>query len=216
MKQHFVGARAGVARRSRLVRYLSIAYVLLVFYASLYPFRPWRELAASPFTFLWEPWPRHYTATDVALNVMGYLPLGFLVTLAALGRTTPRWAALFAVLIGTAVSTSMEALQSYIPQRVPSNLDVLSNGLGALVGALLAASAGERVLQGRIYRLRHRLFLPGASVDAGFVVLALWLFTHLYPAVWLFGNGDLRSWLHGLSNLAYTPGSYRWIEAGVT
>jgi hypothetical protein len=110
----------------------------------------------------------------------------------------------------------METLQSYLPQRVPSNLDVLSNSLGALIGALAAASVGQRFLHGRIYRLRHRLFLPGASVDAGFVVLALWLFTHLYPAVWLFGNGDLRFWLHGLVSLAYTPGSYRWIEAGVT
>jgi hypothetical protein len=87
MKQHLDGAQIGVARRSRLVRYLSFAYVVLVVYASLYPFRPWRELAASPFTFLWEPWPRHYTATDVALNVMGYLPLGFLIALSALSRT---------------------------------------------------------------------------------------------------------------------------------
>ena len=207
----------GYARRSRLVRYLAVAYVLLVVYASLYPFGPWRQLAASPFTFLLEPWPRHYTATDVAINVIGYLPLGLLITLSALGRTASRWAAVMAVLAGTLLSLGLETLQSYLPQRVPSNLDLLSNGLGALVGAVIAASAGQRfLLGGRLYRLRHRIFLPGGAVDAGFVVLVLWLFTHLYPAVWLFGNGDIRFWLQGVSNLAYTPGSYRWIEAGVT
>jgi hypothetical protein len=34
--------------------------------------------------------------------------------------------------------------------------------------------------------------------------------------VWLFGNGDLRFLFQDLHNLAYSPESYRWIEAGVT
>jgi VanZ family protein len=217
MTLHVDSANPGYARRSRLVRYLAIAYAVLVLYASLYPFGPWRQLAASPFAFLLDPWPRHYTASDIALNVMGYLPFGLLLTLSALSWTSPRWAGVISVLLGTALSVGMETLQSYLPLRVPSNLDVLSNGIGALVGAVLGAWGGERfLLGGRLYRLRHRIFLPGAAVDAGFVMLMLWLFTHLYPAVWLFGNGDLRFWLRPVSNLAYTPGSYRWIETGVT
>jgi len=207
----------GYSRRSRLVRYLAVVYVLLVFYASLYPFGPWRQLAASPFAYLFDPWPRYYSAADVAINIIGYLPLGILVTLSALAWATTWWAAVFATVLGTMVSLSMETLQSYLPQRVPSNLDLLSNGLGALIGAAVAASAGKRLLlSGRLHRLRQRVFLPGAMVDAGFVILVLWLFTQLYPAVWLFGNGDLRFWLNGVRNLAYTPESYRWIETGVT
>jgi VanZ family protein len=207
---------AGYARRSRLVGYLAIAYAILVAYASLYPFGRWRELAASPFTFLLEPWPRYYTAADVAVNIIGYLPLGLLVTLSALAWTTPRWAVLIATMVGATLSLVMETLQSYLPPRVPSNLDLLSNSLGAFVGAVIAALIGERLLlSGRLHRLRHRIFLSGAIVDAGFVVLMLWLFTQLYPAVWLFGNGDLRFWLQGVHNLAYTPDSYRWIETGV-
>ena len=115
------------ARRSWLVGYLAAAYTLLVAYASLYPFSPWRRLASSPFAFLFEPWPRYYTAADVALNVLGYLPLGLLVALAAMAWTTPRWAALIAALAGTLLSLSMETLQSFLPPRVPSNLDLLSN-----------------------------------------------------------------------------------------
>jgi VanZ family protein len=207
----------GYARRSRLVRYLAVVYVLLVFYASLYPFEPWRPFATSPFAYLFEPWPRYYSAADVAINIIGYLPLGILLTLSAVAWATPWWAAVFATALGTVVSLSMETLQSYLPQRVPSNLDLLSNGLGALIGAVVAASAGRRLLlSGRLYRLRQRIFLPGALVDAGFVILVLWLFTQLYPAVWLFGNGDLRFWLNAVRNLAYTPESYRWIETGVT
>ena len=205
------------ARRSGLVQYLAVAYTLLVAYASLYPFAPWRQLPSSPFAFLFEPWPRYYTAADVALNVLGYLPFGLLLTLAAMAWTTPRWAALSAVLAGTWVSLSMETLQSFLPPRVPSNLDLLSNSLGVLVGALIAVAGGGRwLLNGQLYRLRSRMFWPGAGVDAGFVILLLWLFTQLYPAVWLFGNGDLRFLFQDLHNLAYSPESYRWIEAGVT
>ena len=134
MTLHHDGQHGAYARRSRLVRYLAVAYALLVVYASLYPFGPWRQLAASPFTFLFEPWPRHYTAADVAVNVIGYLPLGLLITLSALARTASSWAAVIAMLAGTLLSLGLEALQSYLPQRVPSNLDLLSNGLGALVG----------------------------------------------------------------------------------
>lgn len=209
--------RRSYARRSWLVKYLAVAYTLLVAYASLYPFSPWRPLAGSPFAFLLEPWPRYYTAADVAFNVLGYLPFGLLVALAAMAWTTPRWAALFATLAGTSVSLGMETLQSFLPPRVPSNLDMLSNGLGALAGALTAVTGGERwLLSGHLYRLRSRMFLPGAFVDAGFVILVLWLFTQLYPAVWLFGNGDLRFLFQDPHNLAYSPGTYRWIEAGVT
>lgn len=205
------------ARPSRLVRYGAIAYAGLVVYASLYPFTSWRDLAASPFVFLLEPWPRHYSPADVVVNIAGYLPLGFLFTLAALAWTRIQGAVALATFAGTLLSVGMEALQSYLPQRVPSNLDVLSNGLGALLGALIVAAAGERfLLSGRLHRLRQRLFLPGGAVDAGFVMLALWLFTQFHPATWLFGNGDLRFWLQGMSNLAYSPGTYRWVEAGVT
>src|SRR5215472_7023140 len=118
------------ARRSRLVGYLALAYVVLVAYASLYPFGPWRELAASPFAFLFELWPRYYTVADVAINIIGYLPLGILITLSVLPWTTPKWAALIATLIGAVLSLAMETLQSYLPLRVSSNLDLLSNGLG--------------------------------------------------------------------------------------
>jgi len=204
-------------RRSRLVRYLLTGYTLLIAYASLYPFHAWREPAEPLLAFLPAPWPRYYTLSDVMLNVLGYVPLGFLLALALSPLIAPRAAAVVATLAGTLFCLGMETIQQFMPERVPSNLDLLANGLGTLIGALLAVTVGERwVLSGHLYRVRQRVFRRGAVVDAGFFVLLLWLFTQFNPELWLFGNGDLR-WLVPVSpNLQFSPASYRWLETGVT
>jgi VanZ family protein len=207
----------GSVRHSPLVTYLTVGYTLLVAYASLYPFRTWRSPIDGAFSFLLAPWPRYYTFFDLLVNVLVYVPMGFLYCLAALPYLAPRWAALAAIFAGTMLSLAVEMAQGFIAGRVSSNLDLLSNGLGAMLGALLAMAMGARwILSGNLYRVRQHVFLPGAAVDLGFVVLVLWLFTQLNPAVWLFGNGDLRELSHAAANLDFSPTTYRWIETGVT
>jgi VanZ family protein len=201
-------------RRSHLVRYLLVGYTLLICYASWYPFHPWREPVETWFAFLVAPWPRYYTVADVVLNVLSYFPFvswsGWLCCRGPARTGCSR-------LAGTLLSFGMESLQQFLPARVSSNLDLLANGLGSMLGAVFAMTAGERwLLSGNLHRLRHRVFLPGAAVDVGFVMLVAWLFTQLNPEVWLFGNGDLR-WLLALApNLQFSPASYRWLETGVT
>ena len=87
---------APAARRSSLPRYLAGAYLVLIVYASLHPFAGWRDLGLSPFAFLDAAWPRYWTLFDLSINVLSYLPLGFLLalTLARLpGRLSPALAA---------------------------------------------------------------------------------------------------------------------------
>ena len=157
----------GSARRSQLVTYLAVGYTLLIVYSSLYPFHGWSDPSEGAFSFILAPWPRYYTIIDLALNVIGYVPLGFLVALMALGSSSSRTAAVAATLSGVALSLVMESLQAFLPARVSSNLDLLSNGLGALAGALVAVTAGGRwFLSGHLYRLRERVFLPRAEIRA--------------------------------------------------
>src|SRR5262245_19139310 len=122
----------GAARHSPLVSYLAVGYTLLVGYASLYPFRTWRGPTEGALRFLLAPWPRYYTFFDLLVNVVAYVPVGFLFALAAMSRLAPRWAALAAILAGTGLSLTVEVAQRYIPERVSSNLDLLDNGLGAM------------------------------------------------------------------------------------
>ncbi|MET5116177.1 VanZ family protein, partial [Burkholderia pseudomallei] len=79
----------------------------------------------------------YLTAFDVVSNVLGYLPFGALAVLALYPlRGVP--AALVATLRGALLSGAMEALQTYLPTRVTSTLDLSANPLGALVGAAAA------------------------------------------------------------------------------
>ncbi|WP_430495017.1 VanZ family protein, partial [Burkholderia sp. BCCCDS18] len=121
----------GTPRASPLARRAFAAYAALVVYASLYPFDGWVSLGIRPFDYLFAPMQRYVTAFDVVTNVVGYMPFGALAVLAL----HPRWRGVAATLIaaglGVLLSGSMEALQTYLPTRVASNLDLAANALGA-------------------------------------------------------------------------------------
>ena len=211
-----VEARAS-PRPSPLARYLLLAYVLLVIYASLYPFSGWRDQGVGPFAYLSERLPRYITAFDVVTNLVAYMPLGFFALLALHPLVRGKRAFALSSLASCALSFAMEALQTYLPSRISSNLDLATNSLGALVGAGLALCCGARLLgRGKMHELRHRWVLDGHQYDLGLVLLGLWLFTQLNPATLLFGNGDLRGLFEEVPAVLHPVEVFIQMEAAVT
>jgi VanZ family protein len=207
---------ARYVRSSRLVGYLAVAYLVLVAYASLYPFTGWRVPNDEAARFLFAGWPSYVVASDVLVNILAYIPFGLLLTLLLMGRV-PRWAAaVLGVIAGLLLSLSIEFAQAYLPTRVSSNVDVLTNSIGALLGAGAACVWGERwILSGELHRLREYHFRRGARTDFAFALLALWLLTQLNAEIWLFGNGDLRHLVHLNFGVRYSADVYLFFEAGV-
>ena len=204
------------SRASALARYLLLAYVLLVVYASLHPFSGWRDQGVSAFAYLAGAWPRYITAFDLITNFAAFLPLGFLAVLALHPLLRGAVALVATILTGCTLSLLLEALQTYLPSRIPSNLDLATNGLGVFAGAGLALRFGVNLIDsGRIHALRDRLFLRGNHYDAGLVLLALWLFTQLSPETLLFGNGDLRDLLEDPPKVLYPAKVFIQMEAAV-
>jgi len=199
---------------SPFARYLLAAYLLLVVYGSLYPLAGWRDQGLSPFAFLDAALPRYFTWFDIALNVAAYLPLGLLAVLALAPRVNGVAAALIATAGATAVSLLLEAAQSFLPERIPSNADLAANALGAAFGALAGvAISGHLAPEAGLRRVRARLFGAGHAVDLGLVLIGLWLFTQLNPETLLFGNGDLRSLFGGATPELYPAETFVRIEA---
>ncbi len=200
---------------SPLARYLAVAYALLIAYASLHPFTGWRDTGAPPFAFLAAAWPRYYTGFDLAANILAYVPLGFLMVPALQSRLGIAAAALLAALAGGGLSLAVETLQNYLPSRVPSNIDLACNLIGAMIGAAAGMNWGRALIDGgRLHRLRTRLVVGGQAADFGLVLLGLWLLAQLNPELLLFGTGDLRALLE-LPPLPYSARRFFVIEAGV-
>lgn len=200
---------------ARLARYLAIAYALLVAYASLHPLTGWRDTGAPLLDFLSAPWPRYHTDFDLAANILAYVPLGFLLVPALQSRLGIAAAALLAVLAGGGLSLGVEVLQHYLPSRVPSNIDLACNLIGAMIGAAAGMNWGRTLVDGgRLHRLRTRLVIGGRAADFGLVLLGLWLLAQLNPDLLLFGTGDLRALLE-LPALPYSARRFFIIEAGV-
>ncbi|MBE2263974.1 MAG: VanZ family protein [Burkholderiaceae bacterium] len=190
---------------------LALTYAALIVYASLYPFENWRPLALAPWTYLLVPLPRYWTGFDVISNLLGYAPLGFLLALAVLRSRPQGQAVLLATLAGGALSFLMESLQTYLPGRVASNVDLALNLAGSWLGALAAFGLEKAGAIDRWSRFRERWFV--ADSRGALVLLALWPMALLFPAAVPFGLGQvleraeagLAGWLADTPFLQWLP-----------
>ena len=167
-----------------------LLYVFLIVYASWYPFSGWRSNGLPVTGFLLARLPYYWTWFDLLVNIVGYMPLGVLMVFALYPRLRGGRAVLLACVAGTLVSAAMEAGQNFLPSRVPSNLDLITNAAGVTLGAVCGALLTPAFLeQSRLLALRSRWFLHEAS--RGLIVLALWPLAQMYPQAYLFGHGQL-------------------------
>jgi VanZ family protein len=191
-------------RASPLARTAAFVYALLLVYSGLAPWSGWRDLGLSPLAYLTAPAPHYITTFDLVVNVLAYMPLGALVVFALHPRLRGAGAVLAAAVIGVLLSATIEALQSYLPMRVASNLDLLTNSGGALLGAALAAPFTSSVIdRGRLADWRLRWFERRSS--SLLMLVALWPAAQIYPGRTLFGNGEIH---RVLSDLATALGGH--------
>ncbi|WP_374360973.1 VanZ family protein [Pseudoduganella danionis] len=186
MEQH-----STVSKTSPFTRGALLVYVLLIVYASWFPFTGWHNQGLSPLIFLEHTdMPRYWTKFDAIINVVGYMPLGTLIVYALYPRLQGWLALLLASASGLLLSGLMEGVQTYLPSRVSSNLDFYTNSVGCMLGAVAGVLTVRRLLdQSELQRLRKSWFAPHAS--HGLVLLALWPLAQIYPQSFLFGLGQL-------------------------
>lgn len=193
---------------------LSLVYACIIVYASLYSATAWQDRGLDVFYFLEGHWPRYWTWQDAWFNILAYMPLGFLLTLSPKHRSWPWARVLLPMLIGFLLSACLEALQTFIPGRVSSGLDLALNTTGTLLGSMLALFSGPRLLS-LAGDLRRTLSVRRLSAETGFILLWLWLFAQISPETLFFGLGDLRGLLALPPALAFSPSLYSQLETVV-
>ena len=193
---------------------LALVYLGLIVYASLYPFAHWRDQGLAAWLFLLAPLSKYWTGFDVVSNVLGYMPLGFLLALSALRTGRERWAVPAAVLAAAVLSFCMESLQMLLPDRVASNLDLALNVCGAALGAVTAWSLEKLGILQRWARFRADWFVEESR--GALVLLALWPLALLFPTAVPFGLGQVaqRLALAGAEVLQGSQFAATWLPPG--
>jgi len=164
----------------RLSLWLLVGWALLIASASLYPFdvqpRLLLDAVMSGLPKLRE-W-RDPSQRDTIVNLLLYLPLGLLGSIALEKSRSALTRILWPVFAATVLSLTIEVAQHSLPARDPSLADwvfnIVSAGLGTVVAGLYSALP-VRPLSRRLQRL--------AIGPAPALLVALWLVAHLAPFV---------------------------------
>ncbi|NRF66131.1 VanZ family protein [Aquincola sp. S2] len=198
-------------------RPLAGLWLALVVYATLFPFEGWNwPPGASLRDLLTLRWPRWWGGFDVVANLLGYLPLGLLLALAALREGHGRVASLLrATAGGLLLSYVLEVTQQLLPQRVPSLMDWVLNSAGSALGALLALGLSATGLPARWHEFHNRWLGRGGTGAA--VLLLLWPVALLFPAPMPLGLGQigglLQEWaLVAVADVPWAEAALAWLQ----
>lgn len=138
-----------------------------------------------------------FSIRDAVLNIVLFLPLGFVYQLSRQDRERARWVQ--ALVAGLTLSATIEIAQVFEPGRYPSLSDLITNALGAALGAWMGALAVRRTdgtqalrafaldlpLVGITYLLLPALWLTALSTSEGGTAAVLLL---LVSAAWIMGS----------------------------
>jgi len=148
-----------VSDNRRIAHWLLAVIVFLIVYGSLYPFSFAAVEGAGPLDLLKTLSFARTTRSDIAANVLLYLPLGACLTWLFAAQLGGLLAAIVATLVGAALSFGIEYAQLYETRRVASLSDLLYNTIGAFAGAWIAlaiAATHRRLHASRVAGfLRH-------------------------------------------------------------
>lgn len=199
--------------RIHLRTYLAAGYAAFIIYASLSPFSGWQEQGLEFLSVLSLPLWSQYTWFDAVANLLVYFPFGFFLGLTLRIRHGMGWSILLATMGGAILSFMMEYAQMYLPVRISSNLDLLTNICGTLAGALLAASIAPRMwFVVYLAYWRTRLFHNGKGVDFGVALVALWMFAQINPSLPILGNVFISEVVRA-PFVVVQPEPFNWMES---
>jgi VanZ family protein len=85
----------------------------------------------------WEESPDKRNFRDISINILGFVPFGFVFAAYLLLNRNVGHATIVTILCGAAISLMIEILQEFIPGRDSGILDIFTNTFGTFLGVLL-------------------------------------------------------------------------------
>lgn len=200
---------AGAASRAQEVRSslyrLFLIVIALIVYGSLYP---WdfhsSQLAASPLWILLHSWPGEFdrfAARDTAVNLVIYMPVGVLGLFALRRHFQTTVSVIITVLLGLALSCSIEMIQLFDDSRVCSGFDVVCNVSGTALGVALGM-VYPRWLRRFLVPVETTLLHPSSAL----LLCSTWLAYQGFPLFPALSRTQLRGKIQNLfAAVSITP-----------
>lgn len=155
---------------ARLLWGITLAGFLFIAYFRLTPFdlTGGAGLGEIVARLTWQP----LSIKDVPINLLIVIPFSFGLA-GLLRRVGHSWSRVMGLTVGSivALSTTIELVQVYIPERIPSLADIATNALGAVVGVLLLRLAVFGVRRAIVRYASPVTVAAGLAIYAGFVAL---------------------------------------------
>jgi len=161
---------------TRTATWLLAVIAFLIGYGSLYPFGFAGVEGAGFYELLHRLTFARTTRSDLAANVLLYLPLGASLAWLLASRLGGLLAVIAATVIGTCLSLVIEVAQLYETRRVASLTDVACNSIGAAAGAFIALAIASTHRRLRASALSGILRHPVATA-----LLVSWVGYRLAP-----------------------------------
>ena len=182
-----------------------VLVAILISYGSLYPFSlTWPRSLEQALGELFAR-PQWWTSlSDVAANVLLFVPLGVAIVVAIIGRPHAGAWRLVWIALSLVLALALQVAQVFVPSRAAALADVLWNGVGLAIG-LLVGNAARALLQRR-----------GVGGDrlaiASMLALAFWAGWRLWPFV---PTIDFQHFKDSLKPLLLHPAFNLWSFASM-
>jgi glycopeptide antibiotics resistance protein len=140
---------SNISSSTLLVRNLLIASIIAIVLATLFPFEfmhPEPEATLSSITKL-RPDSQEPILLDALLNIILFVPFGYLLALLLGANRSKKSTLLLVLLFGFSLTLSVELLQSMLPNRFSTILDIFTNCSGTLIGYALFRLFGRLLLK---------------------------------------------------------------------
>jgi len=184
----------------------TLAYLLLIVYGTLFPLTGWQWDVGGLGILLDTTWPTELTRSDVIVNLLIYIPLGYmlcvLIIRSFLNNSNDTLAMVFATFLGAATCILLEYFQTYLPNRVTSYVDILLNTSGTMLGAAAAVMTGKDTTFAHWFiTVKTKWFVDQPLTNLALLTLLIWALSQLTPLVPSPDIGNLR---HGIKLVYYT------------
>ena len=180
---------------------MTLLYLLLIVYGTLFPLTGWQWDGGGIAILLNTAWPETLTRTDVVINLIVYIPMGYLFCL-LLSDDKPSSTMVYATILGAILCIVLEYFQTFLPNRVSSYVDITLNTAGTMLGAALAVMTNKNTdFAKRILRYKTEWFVDQPLTNLALLTLLFWALSQLTPLVPSPDIGNLR---HGIKLVYYT------------